>query len=108
MEEFDQSQENQPQSPLPPTEGGIPLPNPLNGGSERQGIVSESYAKTIPKKYRGTYLKASRGEAGYAGAVKAKCQECVGFEDIAERVGGCTAYRCPLWKYRPHQDKGEE
>ena len=34
-------------------------------------------------------------------AIKAFCQECAGYERRA--VTGCTAYACPLWRYRPYQ-----
>lgn len=34
-------------------------------------------------------------------AIKAFCAECVGYD--RESVAGCTAYACPLWRYRPHQ-----
>jgi hypothetical protein len=35
-------------------------------------------------------------------AVKAFCQECVGYERRA--VTECTAYACPLWRFRPYQN----
>lgn len=34
-------------------------------------------------------------------AIKAFCAECQGYDRDA--VAGCTAYACPLWRYRPHQ-----
>jgi hypothetical protein len=34
-------------------------------------------------------------------AIKAFCAECVGYDRLA--VTECTAYACPLWRYRPHQ-----
>lgn len=37
-------------------------------------------------------------------AIKAFCTECVGYDRLA--VAGCTAYACPLWRYRPYQAKG--
>lgn len=36
-------------------------------------------------------------------AIKAFCAECVGYDRDA--VAGCTAYACPLWRYRPFQTK---
>lgn len=63
--------------------------------------------KTIPATYRVLFSKAASGEASPRQAIKAKCQECVGFEDVGNRVGGCTCYKCPLFKYRPYQDRNE-
>ena len=34
-------------------------------------------------------------------AIKAFCAECVGYDRTA--VTQCTAYACPLWRYRPYQ-----
>jgi hypothetical protein len=42
-----------------------------------------------------------RGEAGRAGAVKAKCYDCVGHEDLHARVGHCASTGCPLHAFRP-------
>jgi hypothetical protein len=36
-------------------------------------------------------------------AIKAFCTECVGYDRLA--ATGCTAYACPLWRYRPFQTK---
>lgn len=37
-------------------------------------------------------------------AIKAFCHECQGYD--RDGVAGCTAYACPLWRYRPSQMKG--
>ena len=37
-------------------------------------------------------------------AIKAFCNECVGYERLA--VTECTAYACPLWNLRPYVNKG--
>lgn len=55
--------------------------------------------------YQGLYKKVTSGEAGYAGAVKAKCQECMNYEDAVQRIRECSVYGCPLWHYRPYQEK---
>lgn len=62
-------------------------------------------AEGIPGKFRGVYLAASDGNASPRQAIKAKCQECVGWEDVSERIGRCSAYSCSLWAYRPFQPK---
>lgn len=58
---------------------------------------------TIPKLFRPIYERAMTGKASPRDAIKAKCQECCGWEDVIERVGNCTIKRCPLWLYRPYQ-----
>ena len=63
--------------------------------------------REIPKQLRGTYDRAIKGKASYAGAVKAKCLECCNFEDVRTRVGACTVRMCPLWAYRPYRPTGE-
>lgn len=55
----------------------------------------------VPTRFKTLYMRVLTHKAGYAGAVKAKCYECVGFEDATMRVSTCTTYKCPLWAYRP-------
>lgn len=38
-------------------------------------------------------------------AIKAFCHECQSFD--RDGVAGCTAYACPLWRYRPYQRDGD-
>jgi hypothetical protein len=38
-------------------------------------------------------------------AMKAKCLECVGWEEPRERIRECMASACPLWAWRPYQRK---
>ena len=57
----------------------------------------------VPKLYSLIYKRSLDGSGGRANAIKAKCYECVGFEDVGNRVGGCKTKRCPLWLYRPRQ-----
>jgi len=63
----------------------------------------EKHLEKVPPMYRGLATRALKGRCGKAGAVKAKCQECVGYEDVSRRVGQCTVWRCPLWRFRPFQ-----
>lgn len=58
----------------------------------------------VPESKRGIYERAALGTASPRQAIKAKCFECVGYEDIPERVGRCGVMSCPIWAYRPHQD----
>jgi hypothetical protein len=61
----------------------------------------------VPSKYRPLYLRAVAGAASPRQAIKAKCQECCGWEDLVIRVGDCTARTCPLWPLRPYQRAAE-
>lgn len=60
---------------------------------------------SIPHKMRYQWLKAYAGELSPKQAIKAKCQDCVGWEDVRTNIGFCTARTCPLWAYRPYQAK---
>jgi hypothetical protein len=64
--------------------------------------------EAVPERYRVLFSKTASLEASPRQAIKAKCLECCCFEEIQERIGNCTTYRCPLWAYRPYQDKTEE
>lgn len=61
----------------------------------------------IPGKYRGPWIKAHEGKSK-ANAIKAKCQDCVGWELPVENIGKCTSYSCPLWMHRPYQQKDND
>lgn len=58
-------------------------------------------SESIPERYLKPVRDAYSGRASYRGATKAKCIECVNFEDVINRIRGCTARRCPIWNYRP-------
>lgn len=47
--------------------------------------------------------KVIDGKASLRSVIKAKCLECCTFS--LEEVYKCTAYRCPIWKYRPMPSK---
>ncbi len=38
-------------------------------------------------------------------AIREKCHECVGYERMIPTIRGCTGYSCPLYAYRPYQEK---
>lgn len=69
-----------------------------------KGNRLEAYQATIPKSYLKTYAKAMSGKSRLCG-VKAKCLDCVGFEDAPNRIRDCSVNICPLWPYRPYQTK---
>lgn len=69
----------------------------------RENLKGIESAASVPEMRRGLFLRAIRGEVSPLSAIKAKCQECCGYEELSSRIGGCTTYRCPLWAYRPNQ-----
>ena len=64
-----------------------------------------SLVDSVPARYQEIMIKAWCGELGPTPSVKAKCYECVGFEDITNNVHKCTVERCPLWRHRPKGKK---
>lgn len=75
-------------------------------GKARQSLFEKASAD-VPVKVRGIFDRSWAGAASPRTAIKAKCQECTGYEDMVQRIGQCTAYKCPLWAYRPFQTEGE-
>mgnify|MGYP006281441973 CR=1 FL=1 len=48
---------------------------------------------------------AQRAKKGsMAAAVKLKCAECVGYENVSNNVRNCHVFTCPLWAFRPYQN----
>lgn len=62
----------------------------------------------VPTKYRLQYARALSSPTKRALAVKMKCYECVGFENISTRVGQCSVRLCSLWLHRPFQKEDEQ
>jgi hypothetical protein len=77
---------------------------PKGQKSARPSVPKMPSMVSVPAQSKPNYIKALQGKASLRNAIKAKCSECVGFQDIRVRVGGCTVYGCPLWSYRPFQD----
>lgn len=55
----------------------------------------------VPDKFKGMMQKCLDGKGGRKNAIKTKCYECCGWEDVQERVESCTVKSCPLWSFRP-------
>ena len=68
------------------------------GQTARESAIAKRLVE-MPESYRGTYLKATRGEASPRVAIKSFCSECVCWNRAEVRA--CTDTACPLWKYRP-------
>jgi hypothetical protein len=69
--------------------------------SVRRRIDVEAVLKHTPPIWKARYEKVLNGDPSRALAVEVKCAECVGFEDVVNRVTDCTCERCPLWAFRP-------
>lgn len=63
---------------------------------------------TRPKNCQGIAVKAFNGDASPRGAIKAMCQQCMGYEDIIKSIRDCKSMICPLWQYRPYQEKDSD
>lgn len=57
--------------------------------------------ESVPALYQKRWLAAYEGTISRPGALKLKCFECVGYEDVKANIGGCQARTCPLWNSRP-------
>ena len=76
----------------------------VNEKLEKAGIPARWY-EDIPPRYRGRYLRTKLTHSP-VNAIDAFCLECVGWQP--KEVTLCTAPRCPLFQYRPFQDKDAE
>lgn len=59
--------------------------------------------RLMPSKTAVFYMAYQQGRA--SAAIKAKCLDCCGMEDVSNRIRDCEASGCPLWRVRPYQDK---
>jgi hypothetical protein len=65
----------------------------------------EARLNDVPDRFKNLMRDVYLGKPSLRRAINAKCVECCGFEDVHDRVGNCTTKRCPLWLYRPYQDR---
>ena len=59
----------------------------------------------ITKLYEGVFKKAFSGKSK-ASALKAKCLDCTNLD--RKEITLCTVKSCPIWLYRPYQEKTEQ
>lgn len=78
--------------------------NAIGTDKARESAIAER-ARQMPRSFRTTYLKATRGKASPRVAIRAFCSECVGWN--RQEVKRCTATACPLWTYRPFMEGGK-
>ncbi len=71
---------------------------------ETKILLLDPLVQGIPLKYQKLFLRAFHGKASPRQAIKAKCADCNGWEDVARRTRECTIRKCALWVYRPHQN----
>lgn len=64
-------------------------------------------ASQVPTLWRPLYVRAHSFRASPRQAIKAKCQNCVCYEDARNRISECSTFTCPLWPYRPYQSRLE-
>lgn len=63
--------------------------------------------ENCPPAYQDRLVKAVLGLASPKICIRAQCEQCVGWEDVKLRVGGCRSFSCALWKFRPYQKAGQ-
>ena len=66
-------------------------------GAEKQA----KRLSAMPSSLRPLFVRAYAKNCSPRAAVKAFCIECQGYDRAA--VTACTAYACPLWRFRPFQ-----
>ncbi len=76
---------------------------PADDLATRQEKIKKQVAEARPL-YRPVMLKAYNGTAAPRSAIKAQCPICVGY--VRDDVTHCTGHSCPLWAYRPYQNRG--
>lgn len=59
--------------------------------------------KNVPTLARGRYDRAHFTRSP-ATAIKAMCDQCVGYENRVAIIRGCKIYHCPLWSYRQFKE----
>lgn len=99
-EGLDNSQESMATEPCL---GGAVESNPSNLAVQSNRNDVARYAETVPSKFRPNYIKATGSSGSKAAAIKAKCLNCVGYEDAVNRIRNCSSATCPLWACRPFQ-----
>jgi len=72
---------------------------------KREKQINERLTQ-MPRQYRKTYQRAAAGSASPRMAIKAFCQECVGWQ--REEIKNCTGTACPLFLYRPYQSSSSK
>ncbi len=56
----------------------------------------------VPERFQKVFKKAYEKKSMRA-AVNSKCLDCTCFQ--VKEIRDCSVHGCPLWKYRPYQNK---
>lgn len=60
--------------------------------------------KTLPCDCQQVWTRAIQGKCSPRQAIKAMCQQCMGWEDYLALIRDCGSRDdCPLWHLRPYQ-----
>lgn len=78
---------------------------PLTEVDKIRKIRALRFSETIPEIFRPLFQRVIMGKAPPRQVIKSHCQQCVGFEEVFDRVRNCSAYSCALWSARPYQHK---
>jgi hypothetical protein len=74
----------------------------MNANGPARALAIDRRLAQMPLKSRSTYRRAVGGKSRLAG-IKAFCMECCVHDRAAIR--DCTALACPLYPYRPFQER---
>jgi hypothetical protein len=66
------------------------------------------YSKRIPITYKRLWGNVRKKSAAPRLAIKAQCQQCVGYENVRTSIKDCDSTACPLFAYRPYQDNSDQ
>ena len=69
--------------------------------------ADHAWVMTLPKQYQRLQAEVIAGTVSRTKQIKAKCQDCCGFEDLKNNIGHCPITRCGLWSSRPYQVKDD-
>ena len=67
------------------------------------------WRNNIPDTYQGSYRRTwdkAIAKKSMRAAIDAKCQDCMCWQQT--EIKQCDIVTCPLWQYRPLQDKGSK
>lgn len=105
------------------TKTPLPRPEHLMGGAESRVVAKKrdsdllerlkatkpprtiQMIEGIPAAYKSRAIRVLTGVAKNKARIRANCEQCVGWEEVSPRVGGCTTYGCMFWEVRPYQKK---
>lgn len=77
----------------------------FSAAKEQLPATSMKIVENCPPLYQDRLVKAVLGLASRKVCIRAQCEQCVGWEDVRPRVGGCRSFSCALWRFRPYQPK---